>query len=44
MEQIVISLLMVTEFINLKQKDSEIAATPLCLGSVSKGWSVDIIK
>ena len=43
MEQIVSYLLMVAEFINLKQKDSEIAATPLCLGNVSKGWSVDNI-
>ena len=27
-----------------KAKDSEIAATPLCLGNISKDWSVDNMK
>ena len=27
-----------------KAEDSEIAATPLCLGSISKDWSVDNVK
>ena len=45
MEQIVIYLLMVQKFINLKQKKhSEIVATLLCLGNVSKDWSVDNMK
>ena len=30
-----------TEIIKFKAKDSEIVATPLCLGNVSKDWSVD---
>ena len=30
-----------TEIIKLKTKDSEIVATPLCLGNISKDWSVD---
>ena len=30
-----------TEIHKFKGKDSEIAATLLCLGNVSKGWSVD---
>ena len=33
-----------TEIIKFKAKDSEIAATPLCLGNISKGWSVDNMK
>ena len=33
---------MVEKFINLK--DSEIVATPFCLGYVSKDWSVDNMK
>ena len=32
------------EIIKFKAKDSEIVATPLCLGSVSKDWSVDDIN
>ena len=28
----------------IKAKDFEIAATPLCLGNNSKDWSVDIMK
>ena len=27
-----------------KAKDFEIAATPLCLGNISKNWSVDNMK
>ena len=30
--------------IKIKAKDSEIVATPLCLGNVSKGFSVDNMK
>ena len=33
-----------TEIIKFKAKDSEIEATPLCLGNISKDWSVDDIK
>ena len=33
-----------TEIIKFKAKDSEIVATPLCLGNISKDWSVDNIK
>ena len=33
-----------TEIIKLKAKDSEIAAYPLCLGNISKDWSVDNMK
>ena len=40
MEKIV-SYLLIYKF---KAKDSEIAATPLCLGSISKDWSVDNMK
>ena len=29
------------EIYKFKGKDSEIVATPLCLGNISKGWSVD---
>ena len=28
----------------MKAKDSEIVATPLCLGNISKDWSVDNTK
>ena len=47
MEQIVIWLWMVQKFTNLnkfKAKDSEIVATPLCLGNISKDWSIDNMK
>ena len=27
-----------------KAKDSEIRASPLCLGNISKDWSIDIMK
>ena len=33
-----------TEIYKFKAKDSEIVATPLCLGNISKDWSVDNIK
>ena len=32
------------EIIKLKAKDSEIVATSLCLGNISKHWSVDNMK
>ena len=43
MEQIVTCLLMV-KIVKFKAKDSEILATPLCLGNISKDWSVDSMK
>ena len=33
-----------TEVIKFKAKDSEIVATPLSLGSISKDWSVDNMR
>ena len=33
-----------TEIIKFKGKDSETVATPLCLGNISKDWSVDNMK
>ena len=33
-----------TEIIKFKVKDSEIVATPLCLGNISKDWLVDNMK
>ena len=33
-----------TEIYRFKVKDSEIVATPLCLGNVSKDWSADNMK
>ena len=33
-----------TEIIKFKAKDSEIVAYPLCLGNISKNWSVDNTK
>ena len=33
-----------TEFYKFKAKDSEIAATPLCVGNIWKDWSVDNLK
>ena len=33
-----------TEIYKFKAKDSEIVATPLCLGNISKDWSVDNLK
>ena len=32
------------EIIKFKAKDSEIVATPLCLGIISKDWSIDNMK
>ena len=32
------------EIDKFKAKDSEIVATPLCLGNISKDWSVDNMK
>ena len=33
-----------TEIYKFKAKDSEIAASPLCLGNISKDWSADNMK
>ena len=44
MEQIVICFSMVQIFTNLRQKNSEIVASPLCLGNISKNWSADNMK
>ena len=33
-----------TEIIKFKAKDSNIIATPLCLGNISKDWSADNMK
>ena len=44
MEQIVSYLLMVQKIIKLQANDSEIAATPLCLGNISEGFSLDNMK
>ena len=33
-----------TEIYKFEAKDSEIVATPLCLGNISKDWSVDDMK
>ena len=33
-----------TEIIKFKAKDSKIVATPLCLGNISKDWSIDNVK
>ena len=33
-----------TEIYKFKAKDSEIIATSLCLGNISKDWSVDNMK
>ena len=33
-----------TEIYKFKTKDSEIASSPLCLGNISKDWSVDNMK
>ena len=33
-----------TEIYKFKAKDSEIVAAPLCLGNISKDWSIDNIK
>ena len=33
-----------TEIYKFKAKDSEIVASPLCLGNISKNWSIDNMK
>ena len=33
-----------TKISKFKAKDSEIVATPLCLGNISKDWSIDDMK
>ena len=33
-----------TESIKFKVKDSEILPSPLCLGNISKDWSIDNMK
>ena len=33
-----------TEMCKCKAKDSEIVASPLCLGNISKDWSTDNMK
>ena len=33
-----------TEIIKLKAKDSELVASPLCLGNISNDWSTDNMK
>ena len=33
-----------TEICKFKAKDSEIVASPLCLGNISKDWSTDNVK
>ena len=33
-----------TEIIEFKAKDSEIVASPLCLGNISKDWSIDNMR
>ena len=33
-----------TEIIKFKAKDSEVVASPLCLGNISKDWSTDNMK
>ena len=32
------------EIYKFKAKDSEIVASPLCLGNISKDWSIDNMK
>ena len=33
-----------TEIIKFKAKDSEIVPSPLCLGNISKDWSINNLK
>ena len=33
-----------TEICKFKAKDSEVVASPLCLGNISKDWSTDNMK
>ena len=37
-------LVNITEIYKFKAKNSEIVASPLCLGNISKDWSVDNMK
>ena len=37
-------LVNITEILKFKAKNSEIVASPLCLGNISKDWSVDNMK
>ena len=43
MKKIVVYLLS-TEIIKFKAKDSEMVATPLCLGNILEDWLVDNMK
>ena len=43
MEQIGTYLLM-AKIVKFKAKDSEIVASPICLGNISKDWSTDNMK
>ena len=42
--QIITYLLMVPKLLNLNKKNTEIIPYPLCLGKISKDWSVDNMK
>ena len=44
MEQIVIYLLMVQKFINLKRKFWNCSKSIICLGNISKDWPTDNLK
>ena len=44
MERIVIYLLMVQKLFKFKAKDSEINSYELCLGNISKDWSIGNMK
>ena len=44
MGQIVTYLLMAQKFTKFKAKDSEILVGLMCLGNISKDWSVDSMK
>ena len=44
MEQIVIYFVSGIEIYKFKAKDSEIVASLLCLGNISKDWSTDNMK
>ena len=44
MEKIVIYLLMVKKIVKFKAKDSEIIASSICSGNISKDWSTNNMK
>ena len=44
MGQMVNLLVNGTEIYKFKAKDCEIVVGPICLGNISKGWSVDNMK